>query len=88
MCAAIWLVVSDGQAKVGGDRNNSIVLRWETGLDDLADTLGLAKVSAFYDRGEGCGIAAAVPQLSPSRRTRIVNETVAISDSARPARRN
>lgn len=45
----IWLEVTDGRTKEGGDRDNSIMLRLDEELDTLAARLGVAKLSSFYD---------------------------------------
>jgi hypothetical protein len=45
----IWLETTDGRSKQGGDRDNSIMLRLGEELDALADRLGVAKLSSFYD---------------------------------------
>jgi hypothetical protein len=47
----IWLELTDGRTKTGGDRDNSIMLRLSPQLDALATRLGVAKPSTFHDPG-------------------------------------
>jgi hypothetical protein len=49
MSDTIWLEVTDGTEKTGGDRDNTILLKLGTQLDALAEKLGVAKPSSFYD---------------------------------------
>ena len=48
----LWLQIHDGQQASGGERDNSIMLRASEALDALAEHLGVAKLSGFYDLGE------------------------------------
>jgi hypothetical protein len=47
----IWLEVTDGKTKTGGERDNSIMLRLSPKLDALATRLGVMKPSSFHDAG-------------------------------------
>jgi hypothetical protein len=49
MSDTIWLELSDGRQKTGGDRDNSAMLRLSEDLDALATKLGVAKLTTFYD---------------------------------------
>jgi hypothetical protein len=49
MSDTIWLEVTDGKEKTGGDRDNTILLKLGKQLDALAEKLGVAKPSSFYD---------------------------------------
>jgi len=49
MSDTIWLEVSDGRENSGGERDNSIMLKLTAELDTLAERLGVAKLSSFYD---------------------------------------
>ena len=49
MSDTIWLEVSDGREKSGGERDNSIMLKLTSELDTLAERLGVSKLSTFYD---------------------------------------
>ena len=49
MSDTIWLEVHDGRERTGGDRDHSMLLRMAGDLDALADKLGVAKLSSFYD---------------------------------------
>ena len=48
----LWLQIHDGQQTSGGERDNSIMLMASEALDALADQLGVAKLSGFYDHSE------------------------------------
>jgi hypothetical protein len=41
MSDTIWLEVTDGKEKTGGDRDNTILLELGTQLDALAEKLGV-----------------------------------------------
>ena len=49
MSDTIWLEVTDGKEKTGGDQDNSILLKLGKQLDALAEKLGVATPSSFYD---------------------------------------
>lgn len=49
--STIWVQMNDGGSITGGDRDNSFTLRFEAELDALAERLGKAKLSSFYDYG-------------------------------------
>lgn len=49
MSDTIWLEISDGISKTGGERDNSIMLKLGEELDILAKKLGVPKLSSFYD---------------------------------------
>jgi len=49
MSDTIWLEVSDGREKSGGERDNSIMLKLTDELDALAVALQVPKLSSFYD---------------------------------------
>jgi len=49
MSDTIWLEVSDGHTKEGGERDNSIMLHLGEELDTLAARLGVSQLSSFYD---------------------------------------
>ena len=50
MSDTIWLEVTDGREKSGGERDNSIMLKLTRELDGLAEKLDVPKVSSFYDK--------------------------------------
>jgi len=49
MSDTIWLEVTDGEEKSGGERDNSIMLKLAQELDALAERLDVPKLSSFYD---------------------------------------
>ena len=49
MSDTIWLEISGGIEKTGGDRDNSMMLKLCADLDALADKLGVPKLSSFFD---------------------------------------
>lgn len=49
MSDTIWLEISDGIEKTGGERDNSMMLKLSEELDALADKLGVPKLSSFFD---------------------------------------
>jgi hypothetical protein len=49
MTDTIWLQVNRGRGPEGGEQDNSIMVSLERELDALADSLGVARLSAFRD---------------------------------------
>jgi hypothetical protein len=49
MSDTIWLQVNRGRGPEGGEQDNSIMVSLERELDALADSLGVARLSAFRD---------------------------------------
>lgn len=49
MSDTIWLEVTDGGEKTGGERDNSIMLKLGDELDAMAERLGVPQLSTFYD---------------------------------------
>ncbi len=49
MGATLWMQLTDGVTVIGGDRDNSIMLRLASELDAVAARLGVRRLSAFHD---------------------------------------
>lgn len=49
MSDTIWLETTDGGEKVGGERDNSQLLKLNEELDALASRLGAVALTSFYD---------------------------------------
>ncbi len=49
MSDTVWLQVNRGRGPEGGEQDNSIMVSLERELDALADSLGVARLSAFRD---------------------------------------
>lgn len=48
----VWLEIKDGDGISGGEQDNSLILRLEKSLDVLAESLGITRLSRFFDYSE------------------------------------